>query len=94
MSLRVRLTPSGRADRIEGVARDEQGLYLKARVRAAPENGKANAALEALLAKKLGIAKSKVSVARGVTARMKVVEIEGASESKIAALLEQAETKA
>lgn len=84
----VRLTPAGGADRIDGVARDSDGkLYIKARVRAAPEDGKANAALEALIAKTFGVAKSKVRVARGQTARVKTVEIEGAREAEIAAFL-------
>ncbi len=84
----VRLTPSGGADRIDGCATDDAGrTYLKARVRAAPEDGKANAALEALLAKALGVAKSKVNVARGATARLKTVEVEGVSESEIEAFL-------
>lgn len=82
------MTPSGGADRIDGVARDpENTLYLKARVRAAPEDGAANAALEALIAKAFGVAKGKVSVARGHKARLKTVEIEGASEAEIAAFV-------
>ncbi|MBL8544124.1 MAG: DUF167 domain-containing protein [Hyphomonadaceae bacterium] len=85
--LRVRLTPSGGADRIDGAVRDESGLYLKARVRVAPENNEANRALEALIAKAFGVAKSKVSVARGHTARIKVLEIEGASEAEVAAFV-------
>jgi uncharacterized protein YggU (UPF0235/DUF167 family) len=86
--LRVRLTPSGGADRIDGRAKDGDGaFYLKARVRAAPENNEANRALEALIAKALGVAKSKVSVIRGHTARMKVLEIENASEAEITAFL-------
>ncbi|MEQ1619406.1 MAG: DUF167 family protein [Terricaulis sp.] len=86
--LLVRLTPSGGADRIDGAARDPAGeLYLKARVRAAPEDGAANAALEALVAKAFGIAKGKVSVARGHKARLKTLEIEGASEGEIAAFV-------
>jgi uncharacterized protein YggU (UPF0235/DUF167 family) len=84
----VRLTPAGGADRIDGAARDGDGrLYLKVRVRAAPEDGKANAALEGLIAKALGVAKSKICVARGCTARMKTLEIDGVSEEKIAAFV-------
>ncbi|MGE0532599.1 MAG: DUF167 family protein [Hyphomonadaceae bacterium] len=85
--LRVRLTPSGGADRIDGVATDDTGPYLKARVRAAPENNEANRALEALIAKAFGVAKSKVSVSRGGTSRMKTLEIEGASEADVAAFV-------
>lgn len=91
--LRVRLTPSGGADRIDGRAADETGPYLKARVRAAPENNEANRALEALIAKAFGVAKSKVSVSRGQTARLKVLEIETASEAEIAAFIARHEEK-
>lgn len=83
--LRVRLTPSGGADRIDGHATDENGPYLKARVRAPPEDNKANRALEALIAKALGMAKSNVTVSRGGTSRMKTLEIEGVSEAEITA---------
>ena len=85
--LRVRLTPSGGADRIDGRAVDDTGPYLKARVRAAPENNEANRALEALIAKAIGVAKSKVSVSRGGTSRMKTLEIEGVSDAHVAAFL-------
>lgn len=84
----VRLTPSGGADRIDGRAVDAEGnVYLRARVRAAPENNEANRALEALIAKAFGVAKSKVSVARGHTSRVKTLEIDGASEAEIAAFV-------
>jgi uncharacterized protein len=86
--LRLRLTPSGGADRIDGCAKDADGnAYIKARVRAAPENNEANRALEALIAKAFGVAKGKVSVTHGATARMKVLEIEGASEADVAAFI-------
>jgi uncharacterized protein YggU (UPF0235/DUF167 family) len=91
--LRVRLTPSGGADRIDGRATDDKGAYLKARVRAAPENNQANRALEALIAKAFGVAKSKVTVARGGTARMKTLEIDGVSEAEIICFLESFQTR-
>jgi uncharacterized protein len=88
IKLTVRLTPSGGADRIDGVAVGGDGLhYLKARVRAAPEKGAANAALEKLLAAALGVAKSKVNVERGLTARLKTVAIDGVTAAEIAAFL-------
>ena len=90
----MRLTPSGGTDRIDGRARDEKGAYLRARVRAAPENNDANRALEALIAKALGVAKSKVSVTRGATARLKTLEIDGASASELAAFVAKFEERA
>lgn len=50
---------------------------LKARVRAAPEDGKANEALIALLAKELGIAKSSLAIVVGQKARLKTIEAAG-----------------
>lgn len=74
----VRLTPKGGRDGIDGWAAGADGaLYLKARVRVAPEDGKANAALIALLAKTLGVAKSAVSIAAGATSRLKTVDVGG-----------------
>jgi uncharacterized protein YggU (UPF0235/DUF167 family) len=90
----VRLTPAGGADRIDGRAADAEGhVFLKARVRAAPENNEANRALEALIAKAFGVAKGKVRVARGQTARLKTLEIDGASDAEIAAFVAGFEEK-
>lgn len=69
-------------------------MYLRARVRAAPENNEANRALEALIAKAFDVAKGKVSVTRGATARLKTIEIEGASDAEIAAFVAKFEEKA
>lgn len=90
----MRLTPGGGADRIDGRARDDKGYYLKARVRAAPENNEANRALEAMIAKAFGVAKGKVSVRRGQSARLKTLEIESVSEAEIAAFIAKFEEKA
>lgn len=84
MRLAVRLTPRGGADRIDGWARDDSGrVYLKVRVRAAAVEGGANAALEALIAKSLGVAKSAVRLAAGHTARIKQLEIDGLEEAEV-----------
>ena len=76
--IRVRLTPRGGRDVVEGVERLADGRsVLKAHVRAAPEKGEANAALEQLLARVLSAPKSSVSVVGGGTSRLKVVEVKG-----------------
>jgi uncharacterized protein YggU (UPF0235/DUF167 family) len=91
----VRLTPSGGADRIDGIGADAAGeAFVKARVRAPPEDGKANAALGALLARELGVAKSGVTVVKGHAARWKIVEIEGVDRAAVAAWLARIEEKA
>ncbi|RUW57783.1 DUF167 family protein [Mesorhizobium sp. M7A.F.Ca.US.008.03.1.1] len=74
----VRLTPKAALDRLEGFEITADGRsHLKARVRAVPENGAANHALEKLLAKALDVPRSAVSVVAGGTARLKTVRIEG-----------------
>lgn len=74
----VRLTPRGGRDAVEGAERLSDGrAVLKARVRAVPEDGKANAALESLIAAELGIGRSQVAVVQGKTARLKTVALEG-----------------
>lgn len=49
-----------------------EGDSLRATVTAAPENGKANAAVRALLAAAMGVAPSKLELRRGQTARDKL----------------------
>lgn len=74
----VRLTPRGGRDTFEGAQRLTDGRsVLRAMVRAVPEDGKANAALESLIADELGIGRSQVAVVQGKTARLKTVALEG-----------------
>ena len=67
----VRVTP--RASR-NSVERD--GDTIRVRVTAPPEDGKANAAVQKLLAKALGVAKSRLTLIRGATARDKLFRLE------------------
>ncbi|WP_064683815.1 DUF167 domain-containing protein [Rhizobium bangladeshense] len=81
LRLTVRLTPNGGRNAFDGVETDSQGeTYLKARVTAVPEKGKANKALIALVSKSVGVAKSSVSLVSGETARKKILRIEGDPE--------------
>lgn len=79
--IRVRLTPRGGRDAVEGIEVLADGTaVLKARVRAAPENGSANAALERLMAETFSVPQSSVSVVRGGASRVKIVRIAGDAE--------------
>ena len=60
---------------------------LAVRVRAAPIEGEANAALEQLLAKALGVRRSAVRVARGGQSRFKAVEVDGVDLAAVEAAL-------
>jgi uncharacterized protein YggU (UPF0235/DUF167 family) len=85
MQLHVKLTPRSGMDRIEGWGVDPSGRsVLLVRVRAAPVEGEANAALEKLLAKALGFPTSRVNVARGGQSRLKAVEVEGLTPELLA----------
>lgn len=87
LALTVRLTPRGGRDAIDGVERLSDGRgVLKVRVRAAASEGEANAALLALLAKALGVARRDVHLVAGATARVKRVRIAGAGATHAAAL--------
>lgn len=78
VDLFVRLTPKAALDRLEGVETSADGRsHLKARVRAVPENGAANQALQRLVAKALGVPASAVSVVSGGTGRLKTLRISG-----------------
>lgn len=78
MQFTLRVTPRGGRDAVEGWVRDaEGGMLLKARVAAAPEDGKANVALTALLAKTLAVPKNSVTIRSGAAARIKRVQICG-----------------
>ena len=78
IDLHVRLTPKAALDRIEGIETAADGRsHLKARVRAVPENGAANAALVRLVAKALGVPGSAVSVVAGGTSRLKTLRVVG-----------------
>lgn len=84
MRLTIRVTPRGGRDAVEGWSRDEADRpVLKLRVAAAAADGAANAAVTALLAKTLKLPKSAVRIARGETARLKQIEIDGLDEAEI-----------
>ena len=70
----VRLQP--RASRDEVLGWNEEGA-LRVRVKAPPVDGAANVALVQLLAKTIGVAKAKITLVSGATARNKIIEIEG-----------------
>lgn len=67
----VRVTPKASRN---AVVRD--GEIIRVYVTAAPEGGKANAAVIKLLAKTMGIAKSRLRLLRGQTVREKLFRLE------------------
>jgi uncharacterized protein len=86
--LTVRLTPRANRDAVEGIGVLADGRSVaQARVRAVPENGAANTALVALLAKTFGRPKSAIRFASGETSRIKQLRIAG-DPADLAAVVE------
>jgi uncharacterized protein (TIGR00251 family) len=78
LDLRVRVTPRGGRDAVDGLSSDAgTPPHLKLRVAAVPADGEANAAVTKLLAKWLGVPKSRVDIVSGETMRLKTIRIGG-----------------
>lgn len=83
VELQVKASPGASRDRVVGT----YGDALKISVQAAPEGGKANAAIERLLADLVGVPPRDVSVIRGHTQARKTVAIRGVSVERIQQVL-------
>lgn len=75
----VHVTPRAGRDEVVGW----RGDALSVRVSAPPDGGKANAAVEKLIAGKLGVPKTAANVVRGHTARTKHVEVDGVDQARV-----------
>jgi uncharacterized protein YggU (UPF0235/DUF167 family) len=70
MQLRVKVVPGARNEGVEWL-----GDLLKVKVRAPPEKGRANAAVEELLAERLALPLSSVRIVAGFGSPLKTLEI-------------------
>lgn len=77
--LSVKVVPRASRDEIVGWL----GERLKVKIAAPPQDGRANAALEAFLAETLGVPKRNVRVATGHGSSSKVVEIDGIGQTDL-----------
>jgi len=75
VKLDLKVVPSSSRDTVVGWL----GETLKIKVRAPPEKGRANAAVEALLCQTLGLPKGAVTITAGHSSGSKTAEIEGLS---------------
>jgi uncharacterized protein (TIGR00251 family) len=83
IQLALKVTPNAGRNEISGY---KEGV-LQVKVAAAPVKGKANKALTDLLAERLGIRKSAITIIKGETSRNKVVLINGISSENLSKLL-------
>ena len=87
LEVRVRVTPKGGRDAIDGIETLSDGRpVLKVRVRAVPEGGAANESVRRLIAKTLKLPAAAVSLEAGATARLKTFVISGEGEALASAL--------
>lgn len=86
MRLAVKVVPGAARSAIAGWLGDA----LKVRVAAPPERGRANAAVEALVAATLGVPESDVHVVAGGTSPRKTLVIEGLSDEEVRRRLSEA----
>ena len=77
--LKVRVQPKASRNQVAGY---DEGT-LKLRVTAPPVDGKANAGVIALLAKTLGVSKSKLRIVRGQSSRDKMVSVDTLTEEEV-----------
>lgn len=78
LEVRVRVTPRGGRDAVDGIDALSDGRpVLKLRVRAAPEGGAANEGARHVLARAAGRPASAVALTGGATARLKTFRIDG-----------------
>lgn len=70
-SLTVRVTPNARDTKVE-----MDGDTIKVSVTATPSDGQANAAVVKLLAKALGVAKTRLTLVHGQKARIKTFRLD------------------
>ena len=82
MNLQVRVQPKAKRNSVE-----VDGQRVVVRVTAPPEDGRANDAVIALLARRLGIAKSRILVIRGHKSRDKQLRIEELTTEEVFARL-------
>ena len=77
IELYVRLTPKSSKDDVKGLREYDGKVYVEARVRAVPEDGKANRAITELVAARLGVPRSSIVLASGQSSRLKTLAISG-----------------
>ena len=84
--LKVRVQPKASKNLVEGYVGDT----FRLRVTAPPENGKANAAVIALLAAPLDVNRSRLTVIKGLKSRDKIVGVESLTLEEAARRLNSA----
>jgi uncharacterized protein len=86
--VRVKVLPRARRDAVDGIVEGRDGPALRVWVTAPPDEGKANAAVIALLARAWRVPKSAIALVQGTTSRQKLIHVT-ADPTQFMAKLEQ-----
>jgi len=86
--LAVKAVPGASRDQIAGILELPDGPRLNVRIATAPESGKANKAIEKLLAKALGLSDKDVTLASGPTNPIKTFHVRGLEPNEVLKRLE------
>ena len=78
-TIKIRVQPKSSRNQVDGF----QDGALRVRVTAAPTESQANAAVIAILAKTLGVSKSRLEIIRGYSSRDKVVSVDTLTEQEV-----------
>jgi len=92
LALKLRVTPNARRDEISGVRAWGEQMRLMVRVQAPAEDGKANAAVERVMARWLDLASQDVRLVTGERSRLKTVVATGEPDAlsrRLAACLDR-----
>ena len=77
----LRVTPKARVEALGGLVETGEGVRVQVKVRAPPDKGAANQAVEILLARLFHLSKGAVSVVSGHTSRLKTIRLDGDPEA-------------
>lgn len=83
VTLRLHIQPGAKKTEVAGT----HGEALKIRLAAPPVDGKANAALIAFLADRLGLARAGISLLSGDSSRAKRIRVDGVEAAQVRASL-------
>jgi uncharacterized protein (TIGR00251 family) len=76
MIIELKVIPKSKLEQVDSVARKDQNtLVMKIRVKAPPEDGKANKAVIELISEYFAVKRDAVRILSGLTSRNKKVEI-------------------
>ncbi|MBI2850368.1 MAG: YggU family protein [Chloroflexi bacterium] len=81
----VKVKPNARQSQVVGFRKG----VLEIRIAAPPVEGKANDALIKFLSECLGVSKSRLTIEKGLTGRMKTITIQGLSQSEVTGRLDR-----